>query len=164
MPRKPTKKKSVMSKPRRDLKEQNPKDAIGVRKVPISTVSMPVMLEVGIGMLEGAINYRRHNYRVAPVRATVYIDACFRHISLWVEGENLDPKTKTSHLAKAIGCLMIIRDAQIRGTLIDDRPPGTIGFVDYLNRITAQLLDAHAGAPLKLPYTHRDKKRARYKP
>lgn len=49
-------------------KPSNPKDRCGVNKAPLSYVSMPVMFEVGLGMLEGGYEYGRHNYRVVGVR------------------------------------------------------------------------------------------------
>lgn len=115
----------------------NPKDAIGVSKAPLSTLSRRVMHEAGLAMLEGECKYWRHNYRAAPVRAMVYVDAADRHMSAWIEGQEIDPDTCAideatglpdlatglSHVVKAIACLMIIRDAQLYGSLIDDRPP-----------------------------------------
>lgn len=35
-------------------KPTNPKDSIGIRKSPLSTVPAPVIAEVGVAMLEGA--------------------------------------------------------------------------------------------------------------
>jgi hypothetical protein len=40
-----------------DTKATNPKDAIGIRKAPLSTVPMGVIVEMGVGMLEGAAKY-----------------------------------------------------------------------------------------------------------
>lgn len=101
----------------------NPKDAIGSAKAPSCTVPATIQAEDGLAMLEGALKYGRHNYRAAPVRATVYLDAARRHMARWIEGEEIDPDSGLSHLAKARACFGIIRDAQICGTLIDDRPP-----------------------------------------
>lgn len=56
-------------------KPSNPKDTVGIRKAPMSTVSAAVMAEVGVAMLEGAAKYGRHNYRAVGVRASVYYDA-----------------------------------------------------------------------------------------
>jgi len=53
-------------------KQTNPKDAMGIKKVPLSCVPLPVAMELGIAMLEGARRYGRHNYRVIGVRASVY--------------------------------------------------------------------------------------------
>jgi hypothetical protein len=101
----------------------NPKDSVGANKSPLSPVSRRVIHELGLAMLEGECQYWRHNYRASKVRAMVYIDALERHISAWVEGQDIDPKSGLSHLVKAMACLMIIRDAQLFESLTDDRPP-----------------------------------------
>ncbi len=105
-------------------KDTNPKDAVGTKKWRIfSTVSWTVLAEVGVAMLEGARKYGRHNYRVAGVRASVYVDASIGHIMQWWEGEDLDPDTKLSHITKAIASLFVLRDAMIQDMMVDDRPP-----------------------------------------
>lgn len=104
-------------------KPTNPKDAVGIRKPPASCVPQTVMAEVGVGMLEGARKYGRHNYREVGVRASVYYDALRRHVDYWWEGEDLDPDSGLSHVTKAICCLVVLRDAMIQNKLTDDRPP-----------------------------------------
>lgn len=104
-------------------KPTNPKDFVGLTKPPMSTVSKLVMAEVGVAMLEGAMKYGRHNYRGTDVLASIYIDAAGRHLDAWYEGQELDPDSGMSHLTKAIASLTVLRDAQIVGTMIDDRPP-----------------------------------------
>lgn len=109
-----------------DIKDPyNPKDAVGVRKWrQICAVPFTVLWELGVAMLEGARKYGRHNYRAAPVRASVYVDAAVAgHIFPWWEGEDLDPDTQLNHITKAIASLVVLRDAMIKGTFIDDRPP-----------------------------------------
>ena len=125
-----------------DVKDSNPKDAIGIRKVPYSTLPTPVLAECGVAMLEGAIKYGRHNYRVIGVRASVYYDAVVaRHLGSWWEGEDTDEESGISHLSKAIAGLMVLRDAQIRGKMVDDRPVGTKGFIKELNKKVAEMMD-----------------------
>ena len=106
-----------------NLKERNPKDAVGIKKPPLSTVPLPVVLELGTAMLEGARKYGRHNYRESKVRASVYFDATIRHLFSWWEGEDIDPDSGMSHVAKAIASLAVLRDAQINDKVVDDRPP-----------------------------------------
>jgi hypothetical protein len=111
----------------RGAKPSNPKDALGILKAPFSTISAPVMAEVGVGMLEGALKYGRHNYRAIGVRASVYYDATMRHLTAWWEGEDFDPESFVGlhHVTKAIAGLTVIRDAMIQGKFTDDRPPKT---------------------------------------
>jgi hypothetical protein len=126
-----------------EVKPTNPKDAIGILKAPMSTVPAPVMLEVGLALLEGAIKYGRHNYRVVGVRSSVYYDAAMRHLMAWWEGEDTDPDSGLSHITKAIASLTVLRDAMLRGKLSDDRPPKTLGFMAELNAHAKRLLEAH---------------------
>ncbi len=125
-------------------KPSNPKDLIGIRKAPFSTVSGAVMAEVGTAMLEGAAKYGRHNYRVVGVRASVYYDATMRHLIGWWEGEDLDPDSGLSHVTKAIASLVVLRDAMINGKCEDDRPPACTSFIDTLNTEAGKILDRHA--------------------
>lgn len=104
-------------------KDSNPKDAIGCKKPPLSVLPMPVLFEVGAGMLEGACKYRRHNYRAVGVRASIYFDAAMRHLALWWEGEDIDQDSGLHHITKAIAGLIVLRDAQMRDMVNDDRPP-----------------------------------------
>jgi hypothetical protein len=103
---------------------RNPKDAIGVKKWrQFFVVPRQVLWEVGVGMLEGALKYGRHNYRGARVRASVYCDAALGHIEQFIEGEDIDQDSGLSHITKAICSLVVLRDAMMNDFWIDDRPP-----------------------------------------
>ena len=142
--------------PQSTKKDTNPKDAVGSNKLPFSTLSGPVLAEVGLGLLEGALKYGRHNYRVAGVRSSIYYDATLRHLIAWWEGEDIDPDCGLSHVTKAIASLFVLRDAQIQGTVEwDDRPPSSETFVPSLNGRAAQLIAEHPD-PVP-PYTLRPK-------
>lgn len=114
-------------------KASNPKDIVGTRKAPMSTVSAPVLAELGVAMLEGALKYGRHNYRAVGVRASVYYDATMRHLMSWWEGEDVDPDSGMSHITKAIASLTVLRDSQINNRCDDDRPPSVAPFFAELN-------------------------------
>lgn len=125
-------------------KDTNPKDAIGVKKVPSSTRSAAVDAEVGVGMLEGAMKYGRHNYRVSGVRASVYFDATKRHLDSWWEGEDIDPDSGLSHITKAICSLYVLRDAMINEKMVDDRPPRIpAGFWKGLQKVVDKLFEKY---------------------
>lgn len=108
-----------------NLKQSNPKDAVGIRKARwFSYIPLRVMIGVGMAMLEGARKYGRHNYRRIGVRASVYVDAAVcGHLMPWMEGQDIDPESGLNHLDKAIASLMVLRDAVYQGNMIDDRPP-----------------------------------------
>lgn len=130
--------------PDRTVKESNPKDIIGTRKAPMSTVSAAVMAEVGLGMLEGAAKYGRHNYRIVGIKASVYYDSTMRHILSWWEGQDIDADSGLNHVTKAICSLVVLRDAMISGKMSDDRPPSVGEFYTELNKKAAAILDKYA--------------------
>lgn len=125
-------------------KESNPKDAVGTKKVPYSTVPSGPLAEVGLAMLEGALKYGRHNYRAVGVRTSVYYDACRRHLDAFWEGQDTDPDSGLPHIIKAIACLVVLRDSQIIGNVVDDRPPPyKDNWHQGLNEAAAQLIDKY---------------------
>ena len=127
-----------------ERKDTNPKDALGTAKVPFSTIPAQVMAETGLAMMEGALKYGRHNYRVSGVRTSVYYDAALRHLTAFWEGQDIDPDSGLPHLVKAIACCAVVRDSQIRGNWVDDRPPKTEdGWVAELNDKARALLEKH---------------------
>jgi hypothetical protein len=143
------------------LKDTNPKDAVGVKKAPISTVSGAVMAEVGLGMLEGARKYGRHNYRESGVRASVYHDATWRHMLAWWDfGQDLDPDSGLSHVTKAIASLMVLRDAMMMDNWIDDRPPALpTELLERFNEKAVAIIEKYPNA--KKPVTNESLKRSR---
>lgn len=117
-------------------KPTNPKDSVGVNKVPMSCVSAAVLAEIATGMHEGALKYGRHNYRGLGVRASVYYDATMRHLMWWWEGQDIDPDSGLSHVTKAITSLVVLRDAMIQDMMEDDRPPrGFLGMSELNHKV-----------------------------
>ncbi len=136
-------------------KETNPKDALGIKKPSLTTIPFPVLYEVGTAMLEGACKYRRHNYRVAGVRTSVYIEAAFRHLCAYWEGEDIDPDSGLSHISKAIASLVVLRDAQMNDMAQDDRPPSPPA--DWMQKIQGHVDEVLARYPNPLPpYLRKD--------
>jgi len=142
-----------------NAKPSNPKDALGILKIPYSTISQPVIAETGVAMLEGALKYGRHNYRAIGVRASVYFDAVMaRHLPAWWEGEDIDPDSGMHHIVKAIASLCVIRDAMIQGKFIDDRPPKSpAGWQEALNVRVKALLEKYKGREVA-PYIEGDER------
>lgn len=125
------------------VKDTNPKDAIGSRKLPYSCLPSAVSAAVSLAFLEGACKYGRHNYRVAGVRYSVYHDAARRHLDLAWEGQDIDPDSGLPHIDKAIACLFVLRDAQMNSKCTDDRPPAMANqnWMAELNTLAGQVLD-----------------------
>jgi hypothetical protein len=127
-----------------DLKETNPKDKVGVKKVSLSRVSSVVLMEMSLGMLEGDRKYGGHNYRVAGVLASVYYDATMRHLMAWWEGEDTDPASQLSHITKALSSLAVLRDAMHNKMMTDDRPPKLeTGWIEELNAKAATIIEKY---------------------
>lgn len=135
-------------------KDTNPKDAVGVRKVPfLSVIPMGVIGELALALLEGARKYGRHNYRKSGVRASVYMDAQGRHMAAWWEGEDMDRESNLNHVTKAIATLTVLRDSMMTGNWVDDRPPATLptGWVAGQNQAACWVIDRIPDA--KEPFT-----------
>lgn len=135
-------------------KDTNPKDAIGVSKTPVSTIPSQFIMGTGLAMMEGAIKYRRHNYRVAGIRYSVYYDALMRHMMAWWEGEDIDPDSGLSHLYKASACIAIMVDAMHSGIGNDDRPPKMESWIPGMNDLASQLLGRYPEG--EEPYTEKN--------
>lgn len=105
----------------------NPKDVIGSKKLPFSSLPWAVIAEAAAGMGEGAIKYGKHNYESVGVRHSIYFDATLRHLIADFLGEEIDPESGIPHITKAISSLMVLRDAQIYGKCTDDRPQAPPG-------------------------------------
>lgn len=128
-----------------EKKESNPKDAIGVTKLPLSLVPQTAIGMASLALLDGALKYGKFNWRVAGVRVSVYLDACRRHLAKWENGEEIDSDSGLPHLAHALACLAIIVDAKAAGKLTDDRPPSIdIGAsIDEMTKHVGRLLEKH---------------------
>lgn len=137
-------------------KPTNPKDVVGIRKAPLSTLSWPVIYEMGVGMMEGALKYGRHNYRDAGVCFSTYLDATMRHLAACQEGEDIDPVSGLHHITKAMTSLMVLRDAMINDKLKDDRPIKVANpkWLEELNQKASELVDKYPD-PVK-PFTEKE--------
>lgn len=121
----------------------NPKHAAGTAKLPIHLVPRSAIAAESLAFLEGYLKYGYVNWRATKVYASVYIAAMGRHLALFAEGENCDPKTGVPHLAYARACAGILIDAGAAGTLIDDRPiPG--GYPELVGALTPLVAGLHS--------------------
>ena len=115
----------------------DPKGPQGAAKVPFAAVPWAVVAEAAVGMGEGATKYGAHNWRESGgVEAMTYAAGAFRHLVAFVLGEDTDAASGLPHVVKAISSLMVMRDAQINGVCIDNRPPAVeAGFLDAINAL-----------------------------
>jgi Domain of unknown function (DUF5664) len=106
----------------------NPKDRFGLTKVSLSKVPAVAIAHEAHAMMDGAGKYGAYNWREKAIIASIYIDACKRHLDAWFDArERCAPDSEVHHLGHARACLGIILDAEAVGNLIDDRPlPGML--------------------------------------
>lgn len=135
-----------------NVKPTNPKDSVGIKKVPTHVFPPRIMAEVGLALLEGARKYGSYNWRAAGVRASVYYDAVDRHLGAWWEGQDLDPDSGLSHVTKAIAGLTVLRDSMMQGNWTDDRPiRSDEHWLPEMNAKAGALIDKYPEA--KAPFT-----------
>lgn len=128
------------------VKDSNPKDAIGDRKVPLALLSPIASAHWSLAQFAGMTKYGAWNWRVAGVRASVYLSAMKRHMDAYISGEELDPIDGTHHLGNIMACAAILLDAQAAGLLTDDRPP-SVGLRDtykFVEDVMARLREQYA--------------------
>ncbi|ODS36157.1 MAG: hypothetical protein A7316_10245 [Candidatus Altiarchaeales archaeon WOR_SM1_86-2] len=138
-------------------KDTNPKETLGIRKVPTHCIPTGPLLELGLAMMEGGRKYGTHNYRAMGARHSVYHDGIVRHLKAWWEGEDIDPDSGLHHLVKIMGCCAVLRDSQLMGNDIDDRPiryPGGLN-MDKYNKQASDIIDKYPDC--KKPFIERDK-------
>lgn len=100
----------------------NPKDLLGIKKVPLDFIPDTGLIHTAMAFAEGNRKYNSYNWRSNPVRASIYVAACRRHLAQYFNGEKTDIDSGVHNLGCAIACLMIILDAEAVGNIIDDRP------------------------------------------
>jgi len=128
-------------------KDTNPKDAAAQSRIPLWLLSPLAKAHWALAQFAGMIKYGAWNWRVAGVRASVYLSAMQRHIDAYVSGEEFDPIDGTHHLGNIMACAAILIDAKAAGKLTDDRPPsvgirGTYGELeDLMTKIREQYAD-----------------------
>jgi hypothetical protein len=105
----------------------NPKDLVGAVKTPLGLLPWSALVQVAGVFKVGADKYGAYNWRTPgqPVQHVTYVEAAFRHLAAYMDGQTIDPETGCNHLAHAACGLLILLDASAVGNAIDNRPtPG----------------------------------------
>lgn len=94
---------------------------------PVASREMAAALQNGIDK-----GYGPWNWRGDPVKLSVYLGAMKRHIDAIVDGEDHASDSGVHHLGHVMASCAIILDAEMCGTLIDDRilPPSKVSLGD----------------------------------
>lgn len=119
-----------------NMKNTNPKDLIGSDKLPLHLFPSSAIIYGSMALLDGALKYGRANWRAAGVRASIYYDACMRHMNKWFEGHDVDEDSGLPHLAHAMACITILIDATETGKLKDDRMYGGKNYLNSVKKYT----------------------------
>lgn len=91
-------------------------------KVPAEFIPFRPLAAVARVMATGAHKYGVRNWRIDPIRASTYSGAIFRHAFLeWAQGIDADKDSGEHPLAHVVACCLLVMDAEMQGTLIDDR-------------------------------------------
>jgi hypothetical protein len=113
---------NVVTPPKSKSLGSNPKDLLGSKKPSLSKIPSIALLWEALAMMDGAGKYNPYNWRANKVIASIYVDACKRHLDAWFEGQQFADDSGCHHLGHARACLGILLDAEATGNLIDDRP------------------------------------------
>ncbi len=111
-----------VQQPYADDGQVNPKDRIGVTKVPMHLVPSSAIIHEAMAMADGARKYGPYNWREKAVKASIYIAAAQRHIAKFLDGRDYDEESGAHELGHARACLGIVLDAIETGNIKDDRP------------------------------------------
>ena len=102
--------------------DDNPKTAIGAKKVPLHLVPPSANHYFAMAMADGAAKYGPYNWRDKAVTVSTYIAAAKRHMDAYWDGEDVASDSGVHHLGHAMACMGIVIDAMTIGKLRDDRP------------------------------------------
>jgi hypothetical protein len=134
-----------------EKKGSNPKDnAAGGSRVDLSLWPSTATVYGALALTEGDRKYGGYNWRIAEIRASVYIAAFERHMTKWANGEWTDKKTRVPHLASCLACIALMIDATEAGRLVDDRPPAIKDITelfDWAEEVTKHLHALYPNSP-----------------
>lgn len=99
----------------------NPKQLYGDKKPNLSLLPLSAQIAQWEAHYDGMLKYGIYNWRENPVEAMTYLDAAMRHLRLYENGEKLARDTKVQNLGAVMACCAILIDAELHGTLIDNR-------------------------------------------
>jgi hypothetical protein len=127
----------------------NPKDRAASTKLDLSLFPQTAIIYGALAMVEGDAKYGGFNWRLAGVKASVYVAAAQRHLFKWFNGQQSDEKTNVPHLASALACLAILVDAVECGKLDDDRPPDcdVAAILDDFEQVVKHIHDLYPDGP-----------------
>lgn len=124
----------------------NPKQAFGDKKPDLRLLPLSAKIAQWEAHKDGANKYGEFNWRVSKVEANTYINAAMRHLELFAAGENHARDTGVKNLGAVMACCAILIDAQLHGTMIDNRhkSPDECDMLHLAEDVVQSLKDAQA--------------------
>lgn len=86
----------------------------------ISLIPKDAIWGMANGLTYGEKKYGTHNFRNG-IQYSRLADACFRHLTAWLECENIDKESGNSHLDHALASLAMLKFMEIQRPEMDDR-------------------------------------------
>lgn len=101
----------------------NPKEAFGSLKPSFYILPPTAIRQCAAAMENGAKKYGPYNWRQGDkLKATIYLDAMFRHLLEYAERKDVDKDSGLHPLAHLMANCAVVLDAIETGQLEDDRP------------------------------------------
>jgi hypothetical protein len=122
-----------------ETKSTNPKDRVGIEKLPLHLNPTTAAAHQSMAHLDGAIKYGPFNWRDEGVSVMVYLAAIKRHLDRYLEGERDAPDSKVHNLGHIMACCAIILDSEECGNLVDDRPGNATNYAELQSRLNEQV-------------------------
>jgi len=102
-------------------KKEDPKKQAGDLKDPLHLLPTVALRQTAHVLKLGADKYGVYNWRESEgVKASTYSAAIMRHLTQFMDGEDVDGESGRSHLAHIMATCSILLDAERVGHLIDD--------------------------------------------
>jgi hypothetical protein len=86
----------------------------------VSLIPKAALLGAARGLTYGEKKYGTHNFRNG-ISYSRLADACLRHLTAWLEGENIDAESGNSHLDHALASLCMLKFMEEHRKDMDDR-------------------------------------------
>lgn len=117
------------------IKDSNPKDACGIKKVQFSTIPSEILLEISSNLK----NQRENLYGSLPkdccITSTEYYNNILLQLMCWWEGND------NQNIIKILSLLVLLRESMLNNILDDDRPEClTIVNIVLMNKKTEELI------------------------
>ena len=93
---------SFGQQPARTALGTNPKDLLGAAKVSITKLPAIATVQGAMAMMDGAGKYGPYNWRKNKVIASIYVDAAYRHLMAWFEGQECAGDSSVSHFGDTL--------------------------------------------------------------